>query len=89
MSDKVTLEHVEQTAKKLPLPDQLKLVAHISQRLSELPWQEPDEERQQRQYVAQVETFLAMSEQRAAETIGEVESSQEIRQIREERVSRL
>jgi hypothetical protein len=41
------------------------------------------------EYAQQVEAFLRMSDELAAETIGEVDSAEDIRQLREERIARL
>ena len=91
MSNSITFEQVEQLVVQLPPPEQLKLVAHISERLSQLlpAAQETDMERQRRDYAARVEAFLRMSDEMAAETIGEVDLTEDIRQIREERTARL
>lgn len=89
MFDEITLEQVEQLALKLPLSEQLKLVAHIGERLSALMRPETEEEHLRREYAAQVEAFLKMSDEMAAEAIGVVDSAEDIRQIREERMSRL
>jgi hypothetical protein len=48
-----------------------------------------EDERQHREYATRVEAFLEMSEEMAAETTGEVDSAEDIRQIREERTSKL
>jgi len=47
------------------------------------------EERRQNEYARQVESFLKMSEELAAEAVGEVDSAEDIRHIREERMARL
>jgi hypothetical protein len=91
MAETVTLEHVEQLAAQLPPQGQLKLLAHISERLIRLPLtlQETDEERRRREYAARVEAFLKMCDENAAECMGEVDSAEDLRQIREERTGRL
>jgi hypothetical protein len=87
----MTLEQVKELVTQLPPQEQLRLVADISERLSQLPpiAQEADEERQRREYAARVEAFLKQCDENAAECIGEVDSAEDIRQIREERTSRL
>ena len=87
----MTLEQVKELVAQLPPQEQLKLVAHVSGQLSQLPpiVQESDAERQRREYAARVEAFLKMCDENAAECIGEVDSAEDIRQIREERMSRL
>ena len=89
MADKITLEQVEQLAVQLPPEDQLTLLAHISQRLSLLMEQGLDDDTRCREYAAQVEEFLKLSDEMAAETTGQVDAAEDIRQIREERTSRL
>ncbi len=89
MHNKVTLEQAEQVVVQLPPQEQLKLVARIGERLSESVLLQTDDERRRRQYAARVEAFLNMSEEMAAETVGEVDSAEDIRRIREERASRL
>ena len=89
MSGTMTLEQLEQQVAQLPPHEQLKLVAHIGERLSALTLLETDEERRRREYVARVEAFLKMCDEMTAETVGEVDSAEDIRQIREERMARL
>lgn len=89
MPDKVTLEQVEELVAQLPPKDQLKLLAHIGERLGALGLLETDEERQRREYAKRVKEFLKMSKDMAAESVGEVDSAKDIRQIRAERMSRL
>lgn len=87
----MTFEQVKELVAQLPPQDQLKLVAHIGEQLSQLPpiVQEPDAERQRREYAARVEAFLKLCDENAAECIGEIDSAEDIRQIREERMSQL
>lgn len=87
----MTLERVKELVAQLPPQEQLKLVAHIGERLSQLPpiVQESDAERQHSENAVRVEAFLKMCDENAAECIGEVDSAEDIRQIREERMSRL
>ena len=89
MGNRVTLEEAEHLVAQLPLREQLKLVARIGERLSGTMLLPTDEERQRHEYAAQVEAFLKMSEEMAAETVGLVNSAEDIRQIREERTSGL
>lgn len=89
MSGEATLDQVEQLVAQLTPRDQIKLIARISQRLSERRLPETNEERWQLDYAARVEVFLKMSNEMAAETVGKVESSDDIRQIREDRTSQL
>lgn len=91
MADTIALEQVEELAAQLPPQKQLKLLANISERLSQLPLvvQEMDAERQRREYAARVEAFLKMGDENAAECLGEVDSAEDLRQIRDERTARL
>lgn len=89
MPNTVTLEEVEQRAIQLSPYEQLKLVAYLGERLSAFVIQETEEERQRRQYIAQLDAFVKMCEDTAAETIGAVDSAAEIRLIREERLAAL
>ena len=88
-SHSVTLEQVEQLAIQLSPFEQLKMVAHISQRLSEQALPGAVGEYKRQGYVRRVEAFLKMSDEMAAETVGDVDSVEDIRQIREERTSGL
>ena len=89
MSDKVTLEQLEQLVAHLAPPEQIKLIACISERLSEMNLSEATDERLRQDYAARIEAFLKKSEEMAAETIGDVDSATDIRQIREARTSGL
>jgi phage baseplate assembly protein W len=91
MGSTINLEQLEELAAQLPQQEQLKLVAHLSERLNQLlpTTRGTDTEHHRREYAARVETFLKMCDENAAECIGEVDSAEDIRQIREERMSRL
>ncbi len=91
MRNTVTYEEVETLAEQLPPREQLKLVAKISDRLSKQTATQPQttEEGQRQDHAARVETFLQMIDEKAAECSGEMDSAVDIRQIREERASRL
>ncbi len=89
MSNIVTLEQLEWQVSQLPPHEQLKLVILIGERLSAMMLPETDEERQRREYVERVEAFLNMCDEMAAETVTEVNSAEDIRQIREERILQL
>ncbi len=65
------------------------MVAYISQQLSKRIVSETVEEHERQEYAQRVEAFLRMSDEMAAETIGEVDLTEDIRQIREERTERL
>ncbi len=89
MTNNVSLEEAEHIVAQLPPQEQLKLVARIGERLSRSIPPQLDDEHRRREYVARVEAFLKMSEEMAAEATGEVDSAADIRQVREERTSRL
>jgi hypothetical protein len=89
MSSKVALEQVEQLVVQLPPHEQLKLVVSIGERLSALALPGAEENRQRQVYAARLEAFLQMCDEMAAETVGAVDSAEDIRQIREERTARL
>lgn len=74
---KVSLEKLEQMVAQLTPEEQIKLIASISQRLSKM------EELWQKEYTTRIEAFLKMSEEMAAEPIGEVDSAKDIRERRE------
>ena len=88
MSDKVTLEQVEQLAVQLPLREQLKLVAHISEWLIVTPLVTPTEERGVEQVLperlAQVDAWLAQCDKVAELWEGEFDSAADLRRIRDE-----
>jgi hypothetical protein len=83
----MTLEQVEELAAQLSPQEQLRLLAHISERLSQLPLAaaETDAERHRREYAARVETFLAACDEVMEQIEGEFDAAADLRQIREER----
>lgn len=89
MAPRITLEEAEQLVTQLPWQEQLKLLAKISERLSESGSLTAEEERQRRQYAEQIERFLKMCDEMAVKCVGEVDSAEDIRQIRDERADRL
>ncbi|RKY63108.1 MAG: hypothetical protein DRQ02_13060 [Candidatus Latescibacterota bacterium] len=91
MSNRVTFEQVERLAIQLSPPEQLKLVARISEQLSGLmPVIPPVHmERAQREREAMAHTLLAELDAIADSIEGEFDSAEDIRQIREERANRL
>jgi hypothetical protein len=90
MSGQVTLEQVEQQAAQLPPHEQLKLVAHISERLS-LAVQEAtptvvgNEESLRQQRQREADELLALCDTAAGLWEGEFDAVEEIRQMRQER----
>jgi transcription elongation GreA/GreB family factor len=89
MSEKATLEKLEQMIAQLTPEEQIKLIASMSQRLSKMKISEATEELLQKEYAARIEAFLKMSEEMAAKPIVGVDSAKDIREIREERTSGL
>lgn len=89
MENKVELERVEQLVAQLSPQEQLRVVARVSQRLSEQMSSRPLEASGDDSYTHRVEAFLKMSDAGAAQTLKAVDSAQDIRQIRQARTSRL
>jgi phosphopantetheine adenylyltransferase len=89
MPNNVTLEQLEQLVVHLTPPEQIKLIARVSERLSQATSLEESEERSRQDYAAQIEAFLKMAEEMAAESIGEVDAAKDIREMREARMSGL
>lgn len=89
MVNKITLEQAEQLAVQLTPQEQIKLIAGISECLSKMRLLEVAEDKWRQDYATRIEAFLKVSDEMAAESIGEVDSAKDIRQIREERTSRL
>jgi hypothetical protein len=87
MAAKVTLKKVEQEIEQLSAEEQIKLIAYISQRLSELKLSQIDHGR--REHAVRIKKFLKMSDEMAARASGNVDSAEGIRQMREERISKL
>jgi len=91
MSNAVTLEQAEQLAIQLPPPEQLKLVAYISEQLSGLLkiTLSHDAESARRKREMMADALLAELDAIAESIEGEFDSAEDIRQIREERANRL
>lgn len=90
MTNTLTVDQIEQLAVQLSLQEQMKVVARLTQQLSERLFAEMDgEKRERKEYAQQIEAFLKMSDEFAAETISAGDSVEDIRQLRDERVSRL
>jgi uncharacterized coiled-coil DUF342 family protein len=90
MTNTLTVDQIEQLAVQLPLQEQMKVVARLTQQLSERLFAEMDgEKREQKEYSQRIEAFLKMSDEFAAETISAVDSAEDIRQLRDERLLRL
>jgi len=91
MSNPVTLEQAEQLATQLPPPEQLKLVAYISEQLSGLlkTTLSHDAESTRRKREMMADALLAELDAIAESIEGEFDAADDIRQIREERANRL
>lgn len=86
MANDTPLAQVEHLAAELPPQDQLKLIAEISHRLSSerliAGTEDPGAD-----YAAEVCAFLKMSDEMAAEATEPVDSADDIRAMRTERMS--
>ncbi|MCH8293305.1 hypothetical protein IH992_19665 [Candidatus Poribacteria bacterium] len=89
MSNRVTLEQVEQLAAQLLPPEQLKLMAHLCEQLSTTQITESREESARQEQLAQVDAWLAECDTVAESIEGEYDSAEDIRKIRENRANRL
>ena len=94
MPESVTLEQVETLVGQLPTKDQLRLLAHISERLrSTLPVvpavESPHEHsgRDERLHLAKI--LCEEVEDIANDTLGEFDAAEDIHRVREERVTQL
>ena len=76
MATRTTLEQLEQQITQLPMRDQLKLIARISERLS-ITMEKPGTE--------DADELLALCDAAAEMWEGEFDTAQEIRQMRRER----
>jgi len=86
ISNKVAFEQVERLAVQLPPSEQLKLVAHISERLSGLLLTilpSDTEQARRREREAMADTLLAELDAIAESIEGEFDSAEDIRQIRQ------
>jgi predicted Zn-dependent peptidase len=89
MSNRVTVEQVEQLALQLPTSEQLKLVARISTQLSNLMAMITPSGIEQQEREAMADALLAELDAIAESIEGNFDSAEDIRQIREERANRL
>ena len=94
MTEPVTLEQVETLVVQLPPKDQLKLLAHISKRLSDTLSAEPEAESDQEQQARDERLRLAKVlceevEDLADDAQGEFDAAEDIRRIRDERIAQL
>jgi len=94
MAEPVTLEQVETLVVQLPPKDQLKLLAHISDRLSDTLSAESEVGSDQEQQVRDERLQLAKAlceevEDVADDARGEFDAAEDIRRMREERVAQV
>jgi hypothetical protein len=75
----------------LPPQEQLRLLAHISERLSTLGplAQETDDETVQRERAARAEAILALCDAAAERFEGESDAAEDIRRIRDQRIKQI
>jgi len=88
MSKRMTLEQLEQQITQLLPQEQLKLVAHISARLSAMPLAAPtvaDEESLRLQREKEADELLARCDAAAQMWEGQFDAAEEIRQMRRDR----
>lgn len=88
MPNQVTLEQLEQQVMQLSPQEQLKLVMHISERLSAMPLGLPmigDEESLRRQYEKEADELLALCDAAAEMWEGTFDAAEEIRLTRRDR----
>ena len=89
MSNRVSLEDVEQMAEQLRPPDRLKLVAHICDQLSEAAVERNHFGDAEAGRLSEVDAWLAECDAVAQSIEGEFDSAEEIREIRHRRADRL
>lgn len=94
MTESMTLEQVETLVVQLPPQDQLRLLAHISERLSSTLPVVPEAESNQEQRVRDERLRLAKAlceevEDVADDAQGEFDAADDIRRLRDERVAQL
>ena len=82
-----TLEELEAQIMRLPPQQQLKLVAHISERLSgmtSMPENVNAQDQQREERLAHVDALIARYEAIASETPGTFDSAADLRRLRDE-----
>ena len=84
MSENLSLEQVEELAERLPPHEQLKLIAFISERLSQFPYN-----KQKSNYTEYINSFLEACDKVAKQIGGDFDSAEDLRQIRRERIESL
>jgi predicted transcriptional regulator len=92
MSSRVVLKQMEQQVAQLSPQEQLKLMAYIAEQLSATPLMVPTreiEEQVQQARLAEMDAWLVECDAVAGSIEGVFDSAKDLRQIREERASRL
>ncbi|MEW6296213.1 MAG: hypothetical protein AB1671_00520 [Thermodesulfobacteriota bacterium] len=94
MTEPVTLEQVETLVVQLPPKDQLKLLAHLSKRLSDTLSAEAgaksDQEQQARDERLRLAKFLCEEAEGVADDAqGEFDAAEDVRRMRDERIAQL
>jgi hypothetical protein len=93
MPGQITLKKLEQQIARLPIHDQLKLIARISELLSMTQLDRMIAVEEQRVLLKQRENeadkLLAMCDAAAEQWEGDFDANQDIRQIRQERVEQI
>jgi hypothetical protein len=84
MSEQMTLKEIEHQATRLPLHEQLKLIAYISEQLSITPL-ELAEDNIRKQREKEADEILALCDEAAKMWEGKFDSAEDIRRIRKER----
>lgn len=89
MSNRMTLEEVEQVVTQLTVPERLQLVARICEHLSTAAAVASEQEKLRRERLAQVDAWLAECDTVAESIAGEFDAAADIRRSREERANHL
>ena len=80
MEENLTLKHVEELAEKLLPHEQLRLIAFISERLSQFPYNN-----QNNGYAEYIDSLLEACDKVAEQIDGDFDSAEDLRQIRREK----
>ncbi|MBM4049340.1 MAG: hypothetical protein FJ279_29950 [Planctomycetes bacterium] len=89
MGNEITLEYAEQLVAQLPPQEQLKLLAHVSQRLSAMPSGTEEEGEKPERREEEADRLLALCDAAAEKWNGVFDAAEEIRQMRRDRDERI
>lgn len=90
MATTVTLEHLEELVDQMPPEAQLRLVWHITGRLTSFPaLTQAFGPSAQRDRKARAEAILTLCDAAAERFVGESDAAEDIRQMRKERIDQL